>query len=374
MTLLILAPTAPRGAATLHPGTCGMAPLRAIIYGMGTVGRVAARFLADKGAEVVAGYSRSPQGTEAGLPGITLCTPEVPFSRFGADLVLFTHASTLADLWEPARRAAEAGLDAITVADEAFDPFGLGEDLPTAMALDRLFKSHGRRLAALGIQDSFWFAHPVALSAAAQRIDRVYCTNLCDLAQFGAATRAGLPLGADAAGFAPWAARQAGRRGAMEIALRPALRAMGLDAGRFTQALEPVFATEDLPLPAGLGLIRQGQLRGVADVVRFDCAGGVSVEGRFVSAWLQPGEAAFNEWRIEGLPDLVLRSTALQGAQASMASVINRIPDVLAAPAGFLGVETLGLPRHRRSLTRPQPDTTRPTTAEGPFYDQFRPQ
>lgn len=350
-----------------------MAPLRAIIYGMGTVGRVAARFLTEKGVQVVAGYSRSAQGAEDALPGIDLCTPDVPFDRFAADLVLFTHGSTLADLWEPARRAAEAGLDAITIADEAFDPFGLAPDMQTAMALDSLFKRRGRRLAALGIQDSFWFAQPVALSAAAQRIDRLSCTNLCDLAQFGAQTGNDLPIGATLAGFELWATRQTTRRSAMEIALRPAFRAMGLGEARFTQAFEPLLASKDLLLPNGRGRIAQGCIRGMAEITRFAFAGGETAEGRFVSAWLEPGEIAHNEWRIEGLPDLVLRSDALQGAEAAMASVINRIPDVLAAPPGLLGVENLGLPRHRRSLSKPLPKPN-PTEPEGPTYDQFRPQ
>lgn len=347
-----------------------MAPLRAIIYGMGTVGRVAARFLAEKGVQVVAGYSRGPQPP---LPGIETCTPEVPFARFAADLVLFTHGATLADLWEPARRAAEAGLDAITVADEAFDPFGLGPGLQTAVALDTLFRRRGRRLAALGIQDSFWFAQPVALSAAAQRIDRLFCTNLCDLAQFGALTGQDLPVGSDPADFPRWAARQTRRRGAMEVALRPAFRAMGLGEGRFAHRLEPVLASRDMPLPGGRGHIARGTLRGLAEITLFTFPGGETAEGRLVSAWLEPGETAHNEWRLQGLPDLTLRCDALQGAEAAMASVINRIPDVLAAPPGFLGVETLGLPRHRRSLGRPNPQPPA-TDPEGPTHDQFRPQ
>lgn len=347
-----------------------MAPLRAIIYGMGTVGRVAARFLAEKGVQVVAGYSR---GAQAPLPGVEPCTPDVPFDRFAADLVLFTHGATLADLWEPARRAAEAGLDAITVADEAFDPFGLGPDMQTAMALDALFKSRRRRLAALGIQDSFWFAQPVALSAAAQRIDRLICTNLCDLAQFGPQTGNDLPIGATPADFALWAARRTSRRSAMEIALRPAFRAIGMGEGRFTQTFEPVLAHGDMLLPEGRGRIAAGCLRGVAEITRFAFPGGETAEGRFISAWLEPGETAHNEWRVEGLPDLMLRSDALQGAEVAMASVINRIPDVLAAPPGFLGVENLGLPRHRRSLLKPIPKPL-PTDPEGPTYDQFRPQ
>lgn len=354
-----------------------LSPVRAIIYGMGRVGRVAAQFLTEKGAHVVAAYSRHPEAQPAlpaALSQTRLCAPDVPFETFQADVVLFTHGSSLATLWEPARRAAMAGMDAITIADEAFDPFCFGEELQVAVALDRLFKQQGRTLAALGIQDSFWFAQPLALSAAVQRIDRIHCTNVCDLADFGSMTKDELPIGVPEAEFALWAARKAHGRGAMEIALRPVLRAMGLGEGRFSRHYAPLLARAPMDLPAGRGHIAQGCLRGMVETVRFDLKGGEVAEGRFVSAYLEPGESAYNEWRIEGLPDVTLRSDALKGAELSMASVINRIPDVLAAPPGFLGVERLGLPRYRRSLAPPPKKQNIPTDAEGLSYDQFRPQ
>ena len=45
-----------------------MKPIRAIVYGLGTMGRMTARYLREKNVEVVAAYVRTTEGKDFSAP------------------------------------------------------------------------------------------------------------------------------------------------------------------------------------------------------------------------------------------------------------------------------------------------------------------
>ena len=99
---------------------------RVIVYGLGSVGRRAARIAHQKGAEIVAVYVRSPSTKDFSgedLARAQVCTPEVPFDSFAADVLVMTHASRIPDIHPVALRAARAGLNVVSVSNEGYDPF-----------------------------------------------------------------------------------------------------------------------------------------------------------------------------------------------------------------------------------------------------------
>lgn len=347
-----------------------MAPVRAIIYGMGRAGQLAARYISEKGGVVVATHRRRPldsgaqRGAGAGVPAVGLFVPG------SADIVILTHGSRLDDIWGPAMQCAQAGLNALTLGDDTFDPFCLDQDLEIAMALDLAFRKHGCTLASGGFQDSFWFAQPLALVSAAQRLDRLECSNLCDLSQFGAAAQADLPIGETPEGFETWCRQNAlSRRSVLDTALRPLLRRIGYDRGQPSITYEGLYARAELKLSQGGRRIAKGLLRGLTEKLRIVFSDGLVVCGDFTSAYLEPGEAAFNEWRVVGEPDLVMRSDNLRGAEAGVAAAINRIPEILLAPPGFIGPEHLPPAQFQRALT--QNTSTKPREAHGSNHDQL---
>ncbi|MFD2105853.1 hypothetical protein ACFSKJ_20875 [Tabrizicola soli] len=55
-----------------------MKPLRIIVYGLGTMGRLSAAYARQKGAEIVAVYMRTTAGKDFSAPelqGAAICTP-----------------------------------------------------------------------------------------------------------------------------------------------------------------------------------------------------------------------------------------------------------------------------------------------------------
>lgn len=144
---------------------------RVIIYGAGMMGCLAARYAQEKGAKIVAFYRRSAidgASIRREFPDAAFCTPDVPLARHAADLVLMTHCTRLRELEPAAMAAAAAGLDVLTIAEHAYEPFYDDGDLPYARAIDLAFKAAGKRLVSVGVQDSFWFAQPMAFLSAVQ--------------------------------------------------------------------------------------------------------------------------------------------------------------------------------------------------------------
>jgi len=334
-----------------------MRPIRVIIYGLGTVGRMVARLLQEKQAELVAAYVRTLEGKDFSAPelaGVEICQPGVPFEKFGADVVLMTHCSRLDDLYGPASAAARAGLDVLTIAEDAFEPFYIDANLLKARELDALFRSHGKSLVSVGVQDTFWFMQPLAFLASSHRLDRFLCRNICDLGQFGRAGHHGFKIGMSEAEFyqAGYGTSSA-RRGVFEVALRPLVRALGLSIKSIHLGNEAVLAERDFALQK-LGLsFQRGTVCGTMERVVFDLDGGVVAEGQFIMRFMPEGDNVYNEWIVEGEPSMNMRTDNFRGDVITSASLINRIPDVIAAPAGFLSVDQLPTARHRRLLLHP---------------------
>ncbi len=324
-----------------------MSATRIIIYGAGMMGQLAARFATEKGAEIVAFYRRSPVNPEK-LQGhpfahVPHCTPDIPFGTHKANLVLMTHCSTIADLYEPAAAAARAGLDVLTIAEHAYEPFYDDHELERCRTLDALFREHGKSIVSVGVQDSFWFSQPMAFLSAAQKVKQLIGRCTADLSLFGYADKAPAYIGISPEAFHEGGHHQvAQQRGTFEVALRPLIRALGLQITSLKRENRPVMAEEDISLPQHGIHIRAGTTRGRAEIATFTLSNGTEISGEFHRCYMHTGEQPYNEWLLEGLPTMNMRTDRFQGDAITCASLVNRIPDIRAARPGFLSVADLG--------------------------------
>nr|WP_246748818.1 hypothetical protein [Rhizobium setariae] len=333
-----------------------MRPIRAIVYGLGSVGRVTVRYLQEKNVEVVAAYVRTIEGKDFSAPelsGVEICQPHVPFEKFGADIVLMTHCSHLADLYEPAVRAAKAGLDVVTIAEDAFEPFYIDHETPVARELDAIFRANGKTLVSVGVQDTFWYAQPLSFLASVQRVDRLIGKNICDLGAFGSVGGHGDQIGLTKDEFyAGGHDKPSGHRGIFEVALRPLVRAMGLGIKSTKVDNEPILAERDMPHARTERPIKAGTTCGFMERVVFELEDGVTAEGQFIMQHLPEGATAFNEWIVEGVPNMNMRTDNFLGDVITPASLVNRVRDTMDAEPGFLSVDQLKPARYFPTLAR----------------------
>lgn len=325
---------------------------RIIVYGLGSVGQRAARIAHQKGAEVVAAYMRSTQGKDVSAPELArarICTPDVPFRDHGADVLIMTHASQVRDIHAVALQAAKAGLDVVSVSNEAYDPFMPAEELGLMQEIDAAFRAAGKSFLACGVQDSFWYCQPLGLSLAAGRISAVTGECTADMGLFGPAATTKVPIGLTAEEFQARGHAIPKGNGIFEVAMRPLIRSLGLVEKGLQREVRPHLSDRDLLLKSGQ-TIPAGTTRGYVDSTVFATREGIKLTGNFYVTFLYPEETATNQWVIDGDPKINMLTQNFPGDDITAAVVVNRITDVVAARAGVLCVDELPEGRYRHSL------------------------
>ena len=68
---------------------------------------------------------------------------------------------------------------------------------------------------------------------------------------------------------------------------------------------------------------------------------GPVIESQCIGKVYLPGETDRNDWVLRGEPDTFVQISRPSTVELTCASVVNRVPDVIAAPAGFVTSEKM---------------------------------
>ena len=86
---------------------------------------------------------------------------------------------------------------------------------------------------------------------------------------------------------------------------------------------------------------------GARAVIEIETREGVSALAEIELRLTRAGESEWMSWRIDGDPPAEMRLEGLDTGHATASSVVNRIPDVLAAPPGLVTVDQMPPMRFR---------------------------
>ena len=328
-------------------------PIRAIVYGVGAMGAIMARLMLEKGVEIVGAVARSPEkvgrdlGDVAGLgfnTGVTVEATATPALERGADVAVVCVASYLNVMSDHFRLCLEHGTNVVTIEEETVWPWHTAAEHATE--LDAIARKHGVSLAASGAQDVFWMKLVATLMGAAHRIDSVSGRCSWNVDDYGPEVAAHVHVGDPPEQFAAHLAQH----GWPEFVARANLEALVADA-RLTVAnvkstVEPVLATRATP-STSIGTVPAGRLLGVVESTTVKAVEGPAFNFAMTGRVYEPGESDTNEWVIRGEPDLHLRNDRVPTRIITCTSVVNRIPDVIAAPPGLVTLDQLPQPRYR---------------------------
>jgi 4-hydroxy-tetrahydrodipicolinate reductase len=93
--------------------------------------------------------------------------------------------------------------------------------------------------------------------------------------------------------------------------------------------------------------IPAGHVIGFTDIDSVDTVEGSRFEFEMIGRLYKEGEADINEWSIEGEPELHLSNPRVPTGVTTCTQLVNRIPDVINAPPGFVTIEKLPKLRYR---------------------------
>jgi 2,4-diaminopentanoate dehydrogenase len=319
------------------------------------MGSIMARLLLEKGVTIVGAVARSPAkvgrdlGEVAGLGFETGVVVEANARRAlaaGADVAVVAVASYLSVMFDHFRLCLEHGMNVVTIEEEAVYPWNTAPE--AAAELDQLAKAHGVSLVASGAQDVFWMQLVATLMGAAHRIDSVAGRCSWNADDYGPEVAAHVHLGETREEFD----RYVSEHGWPDFVVRSTLEALVADAGLIVgetrPSVKPVLAPAETWSESLGRAIPPGHVLGVVDAVTLETVEGPTFSFEMAGRIYKPGEADENEWIVRGDPEeLHLRNDRVPTRLITCTSVVNRIPDVLAAEPGLVTMDRLPRPHYR---------------------------
>jgi 4-hydroxy-tetrahydrodipicolinate reductase len=265
------------------------------------------------------------------------------------DLVVMSIASFMDDMYEPVRRCIVAGVDVITLSEELL--YSWHTDPTRTAELDALAKEHGVRVLATGHQDGFWISLVSVLMGTAASIDEVRGRCSWNVDDFGAELARDQQVGTTPAEFEAWAGATTDRPPTFGRTALHALAAMsGLDITGSTTNTLPEVAAESVYCKALGQEIAPGLLVGFTDVDEVTTKQDITLRLEMTGKVYAGGEADFNHWEVVGEPTVRIHSDNLLTNLTTCGTLVNRIPQLLAAEPGYRTIDELPQLRFLPSL------------------------
>jgi 4-hydroxy-tetrahydrodipicolinate reductase len=332
-----------------------MRRIKAVVYGVGAMNSIATRMMLEKGVDIVGALARSPEkvgrdlGEVAGLPfktGVVIDDdPDRVLSSRQADIAVIAVASYMTDMYEHLRRCAEHGVNAITISEEALYPWNTS---PMASAeLDRLARRNGVTITGTGHQDVYWVNLVSMVLATAHRIESVTGRASWNVDDFGPEVAKDQRVDTSVEDFETWLAETDRPPSFGRNTLGALVADLGLTVAAEESTTRPEVAQQPVP-STSLGItVDTGSVIGFTDVDTVSTHEGISLTFEMTGRLYLEGEADINDWTVTGEPELHLSNPAVPTQMTTCTQLVNRIPDVINAPPGFITMEKLPRPRYR---------------------------
>ena len=333
--------------------------LRIAQYGCGKMSVYTMRYAMEKGAEIACAFGRSPHAIGRDIGEITGVGPTgvlVQDSRDAAailkekkpDACIITTASLMLDLKRPFMDCAESGVNAITLCEEALFPWN--SSCKTTLLLDQLARKNGCTLCGSGYQDVFWGNLIATLAGATHTIRKIIGKSSYNVEDYGIALAKVHGVGLSLADFEKEIAAadnitDVERKTLIEQeAFLPSYMwnsngwlcsRLGLTVKEQTQKCIPQIHDKELRSETLQMTIPAGHATGMSAVVTTVTEEGAVIEAECIGKVYGEGEFDQNVWTIQGEPNTELIINRPATVELTCATIVNRIPDLIAAAPGF---------------------------------------
>lgn len=339
--------------------------LRLVQYGCGKMSAYTMGFAYDKGAEFIAAFDVNPKiigkdigeiiGTEP--KGVLVRPAEEAASVLHdekPDLCIVTTMSLLRDIRSIFTLCATHGVNAISTCEEAFYPWNSSYEM--TKALDSIAKKNNCTLCGSGYQDLSWAGLLDTLAGSVHKMTEIRGSSSYNVEDYGIALAkahgAGLSLEEFEREIAAANAVSDEQRQQMikDGTFLPSYMwnsngwlcaKLGLDVIRQTQrcvaqthAQQLHSSTLDMTIPAG-------HATGMSAIVTTDTRQGIRIVSECIGKVYAADDYDKNEWHIVGQPDIDVVIAHPNTVEMTCATIVNRIPDVIAAPSGYVTTDRM---------------------------------
>jgi 4-hydroxy-tetrahydrodipicolinate reductase len=337
-----------------------MNPVKVILWGLGSMGSLAARMLDEKeGVEIVGAVDSHPAKSGRSLgelfglkrfPDVAVTGDSASTLKTEADVALLAVSSFIRDTEEHVRAIVESGKNVVTIAEEWASPWRTAPE--AARRIDELAKAHGVTVLGTGVNPGFVLdTLIIALTGVCRDVRRIRARRVNDLSPFGPTVMETQGVGRSIEEF------RAGRKDGSIVghigfvqSVSMIASSLGLELDEITESVEPIVSrthrrteyVEVLP----------GQVAGCSHRAEGWSGGEIRIvleHPQQVRPDLE-GVATGDFIEIEGSPDIKMNIVPeIPGGLATAAIAVNMIPEVLNARSGVITMPELPVPAARLS-------------------------
>ena len=340
--------------------------LRVVQYGCGKMSKYTMRYVYEKGGEIVGALDINPAvigkdiGTimeceDKGVVVTNVANARELLAELKPDACIVTTMSLLGDLEEALTICAELGINAITTCEEAF--FSWNSNPTLTKKIDELAKQNNCTITGSGYQDIFWGQLISSICRATQSIKRIVGESWYNVEDYGIALAEAHGAGYTLAEFDEKIAgidRMSDEERQKLIdsgEYAPSYMwnvngwlcdKLGLTPTHQSQECVPETYHEDIE-SSTLGMtVKAGDATGMSAVVTTETEEGITLVTKCVGKVYAPDEFDINEWTVEGEPNTTITVQRPATVELTCASIVNRLPDLVAAKPGFVPTAEFG--------------------------------
>lgn len=326
--------------------------IQVIQYGLGPIGSAVARQVVERpGVSLVGGVDIDPAkvGKDVGSVidlGRALGIPVMRdlmdvLGQTEADIVLHTTSSTFRLFKPQIMEILDAGLDVVSTAEELSFPWLAHPE--EASEIDMLAKQVGKTVLGTGVNPGFIMdSLPLSLTSICRQVDHIDVTRIIDASTRRGPFQAKIGSGMTVEGFeARMAAGKMGHVGLPE-SIGMIFDTMGKELVDVESNVEPIVA--EAVVETDHVRVEPGQVKGLRQL-----ALGYAEEGEFVRLTFVAALEAEDEGdtvKITGDPNLEVKLHGTNGDVATVAIVVNAIPQVLASAPGLVTMRDVPMVTH----------------------------
>ena len=330
-----------------------MRKVKVVLYGVGAVGSLTAKYLLQKeGVKIVGAVDIAEDtvgkdlGAVLGLNrklGVQVSdSVNSVLSKVKADIAVHATSSFLKNTYPQITSVVKHGVNVVSTCEELSYPYNAEPEL--ARKLDTLAKQHNATVLGTGINPGFLMdTLVITLTAVCQRIDRIKAVRLMNAATRRVPFQKKIGAGLTVEEFKQ---KIKDKQITGHVGLKQSV-AMIADALRWeldkivAEPVEPVIAEK--PVESESVKVKAGEVAGLRQTAKGILQGKEVIVLEF-QAYLG-AEEEYDAVTIEGVPNIKQRiQPCVHGDLGTVAMIVNSIPMVINAPAGLVTMKDLPVP------------------------------
>lgn len=343
-----------------------MNKIKVVQYGCGKMSAYTMRYAIEKGMEIVGAIDINPdvigkdigeimESDNYGIKVVSIDNAEELLRDSKPDVCIITTMSLMKDIKDSLLLCARLGINVITTCEEAFYPFNSCPNL--TKEIDLLAKENNCTITGTGYQDAFWGNLISTIAGSTHKVTKIKGSSSYNVEDYGIALAkahgAGLTLEdfekeiASVDNVSDVERQEMINNGEFMPSYMWNVNGwlcdkLGLHVKNQSQKCVPQTYDEDIQSSTLNMVVKKGMATGMSAVVTTLTEEGIELETECIGKVYSNDEFDSNRWILYGEPNTELVIDKPNTVELTCAAVVNRIPDVLKAEAGFVPTSRMG--------------------------------